>query len=356
MTAFQDIHRLVQVGPKLSSEYDLSSFINYYDNIFALPMADAVKNLTVVVVKTLITGRCRFIIDSNPQATTWNDIKELLINNLCDSRSLNQLTDKLLTLRNSGSVLDFYYKIQDLRSKINFKFKADNPTATQEQIVNYAESIERIALEQFKEKIDEPLKSILISRNPGDLPKALSILKNTPYDIHTKNFGNDRQFYRQNNQNYRNKNNFYNSRYQNNRQNYNKFPNNNFSNNNNFPNNNFPNNNNFSNQHNNSFNNNNFNQHQKYGQFNPNQNNFNQFNQNAFNQNPFNQQNISRNSNQSRLRKFGVPQPMQVDSDTLGNFRNNPYEHRNFRLTASDPQYQNCPISSHQPQADHYDF
>ena len=85
---------------------------------------------------------------------------------------------------------DFYNEIKNSLRSLNNKTVPDLGTnVNSEQI---ARNNMRTALNIFKEKIPEPIKTILGCRNPNTLEEAMNILfasGYTNYDCYDKNFG-----------------------------------------------------------------------------------------------------------------------------------------------------------------------
>lgn len=321
-----DALNLIKNGPDLHGESGLFSFVEYFDNIFALNLPATLIPLTIITLKTKLKTKAREIIDMNPQCTTWDAIKTLLIANLSNFASSSTLIDELILLQNNSSTIEFLQKTQQQVVKIINKYRLDNPLATDQQIADNSATIRRIALKQFRDKLREPFRSILAVRNPDSMEAALTILRESSYNLddgpkkqqnqHNQFHNNNHNFYRNNYNNFQKKfrsnsdqsnhrnncNNFKNNfrNKSNDEFNYRDMNRNNYSVGNNFP----------SNYRSN--NNDSFNRSGNNRGFNYNQN----LNQSRFHNNQIQ----NRNSEMSRIRRFGIPQPMDCDQDQQQNF------------------------------------
>lgn len=289
-----DALKLIRNGPQLQGEQDLFSFIEYYGSIFSLNLPANIMPIAIITLKTQLKDKARQIIDINPHCDTWHAIKTTLIANLANLASLSTLTDQLITIQNNSSTLEFYNKIQELVAKILNKYRMDNPDATAQQIEGQGTIIRRIALRQFRDKLREPLRSLIVVRNPSSMEEALLILRESAYNLndgpHQSNMNHQKNNKKlnyssnygsfKNNVNTRNKNNYQQNTNNNLGQNSNKI---NFKGNNNFS------------------------------------------NQNDYTYKP--------NSEMSRIRRFGIPQPMDVDENSAQQRVNN---NQNFHFLASN--------------------
>jgi hypothetical protein len=311
---------------------DLSTFTNLIDRVhpYLQTFDDLSQLLFSDLIKSRLTGRAREIIEINCQATSWLEIKTILQNNFGEKKSTDELYDELRATTFKTNSVEFFNEIkQKLRNLNNKTVIMLGPGAAANEC---ARNNMRTALNIFKSKIPEPMKTILACRNPDSLESAMEILFNSGYaHINGENNSlgqfnprnrNRSQTQRQPQTNYNNRPNSYNNNYrQNNQLNQNqRSPNFRRQNNRFQPNNNdFRNNNNFHNQErNNQYNgpNDNFNNNFNNNQFRNNQNNnpgFNNFRN--FNANPpFQQPNrlpppepMEINTNEAQVENFHVP-------------------------------------------------
>lgn len=304
-----DALNLIKNGPEIHGETNLFSFIEYYDSIFTLNLPATLNPLIIATLKVKLKANAREIVDMNPQCTTWETIRTALISNLSNFASSSTLTDELILIQNDTSTIEFYHKIQQQIVKIINKYRLDNPVAADRQIQDYGATIKRIALKQFRDKLREPLRSILVVRNAESMEAALIILRESSYNLDDA----PNKFQNQNkNNNF--KKNFRNNSHIENRNNYNNnFQNNNGNGRNNF-NRNFRNDSNFGNNFQSNYRNGNSNNFNRGFTNNipnfRNNNNQNSY-QNSFQNNQF--QSKNHNSEMSRIRRFGIPEPMDCD-------------------------------------------
>lgn len=141
------------------------------------------QHIVVNIIKTKLTGRAQLILNINSHINTWQQIKAILISNFSDKKTSFQLLDELKLTRFETNVLDFYNTLQKKLQKFNLKSELEGR-------INECENNKRIALEVFKNKVVEPVKSVLFSRNPQNMEEALSILVEGNY----LSYGNRRNF------------------------------------------------------------------------------------------------------------------------------------------------------------------
>lgn len=163
--------------PEFNGDYrDLQTFINLIDRVHPILRAyDALsQQLFSDIIKSRLRGRARETIEINCQAQSWSDIKTILVNNFGDKHSVEELFDRLKGTTFKTNCVDFYNELkQSLRSLNNKTVTLVGPgPATNECARNNMKT----ALNVFKEKLPEPMKTILICRNPDTLEEAIEIL------------------------------------------------------------------------------------------------------------------------------------------------------------------------------------
>lgn len=239
---------------------------------------------------------------TNGNATTWTDLKTLLIRHHGENTSIDVLVDKIRTCRCDSTIANFYLKLNNLLCRLNNAYLLDGRGTNAE-----IESNRRIVLQAFKSGLPEPVRSVIISRNPTSLTDAYEILRSNGYLNYTnspKNRNPDKQNFKQfNNRNNNNTNN----------NNRNNNTNNNNQNNNTNNNNNDRNNGNASNSYNNQRQNSNHNnQNQplqtRQSSANSNQSRFSQNSRNRSQHNNYNNAQPNRNSANNN----DAPEPMDV--------------------------------------------
>lgn len=192
--------KLATAGPKLSCAEEVEPFVTYYDGAYNWQLTVEQAAIAMSILRSKISGEPLQSLISHPELTRWTEIKALLRKSFMDHRSVECLIDALVTAQLRGSVVEFHKYLSQLRAKAVLRYKIDNPTATRAEINNNASMIGRIAVKQFKNKLYEPLRSILEMRCPETLEDAMDILRNTNYDL--RRIPNDRQVQRNNNYHY----------------------------------------------------------------------------------------------------------------------------------------------------------
>lgn len=222
------------------SSKELENFINLIDKIHPLlSKYDALsQSIFSDIIKSKLRGRAREVIEINSHLTTWVDIKKILTSNFGEYSSPEKLFDMLRGVVFKNNSIEFYSEIKNILRRLNVKTKlvAENGVDTNKLLQDNKIS----ALQIFKNKIPEPMRSILHCRNPTDLEAAMDILYEAGYAYLNPYENNSKKFERKNNYSNRNPN-----------DNFRKLPNNgnnNISNNNNHRNNNRPQYNNYNNQ------------------------------------------------------------------------------------------------------------
>lgn len=336
--------------PQFSGEYkDLENFITLIDRIqpILITYDEMSQSICLDIIKSRLNGKAREIIEINNHVKSWIEIKKILVNNFGDHLTLEELFDKLRSVSFKSNSIEFYNDLKHILRRLNLKTKFETRDEDSIQIIN---NNKKSALNIFKNKIPEPMRSILHCRNPLDLEKAMDILHEAGYAYyssfgqHNKNIPNiNKQNKYNNNNNYNNSNRFSNPNLPNlfqnntsnnpNRSNNNNYrpqsnqfnnnnrfrpnfnPNYNQNRNSNYRNNNynFPNNNNYNNHHNNNYNN----------------------NKNDYSKNPF-LGNSNKQEHQNR------DEPMQVDFAKKTKIKSEPpkkIQSENFQEEASGTAY-----------------
>ncbi|KAI8116018.1 hypothetical protein CVS40_11848 [Lucilia cuprina] len=168
--------------PEFSGDYrDLQTFINLIDRVYPiLTVYDEPSQLLFSdIIKSRLTGKAREVIEINCQVQSWTDIKTVLHNNFGDRCGLEELFDKLKGTTFKTNSVEFYNEIkQRLRSLNNKTIMTigSGPAANE-----CARNNMKTALNVFKEKIPEPMRTILTCRNPQTLEVAMEILFQAGY-------------------------------------------------------------------------------------------------------------------------------------------------------------------------------
>lgn len=227
------IEKLPEYGGKLD---DLHSFINIVEDVipFILTYNVASQKILFNRIKAKLVSKARETIEINNHVSSWNEIKEVLINNFGDRKSASQIYDELRSVQFNTNSVDFYNVIKHTLRRLNNKCKEEPNSKT------ICAANTESALNIFKHKIPEPMRSILFSRNPTTLESAMDILYEGNYayynpcrrnynDVRTHNrqhpFNNNNNLnrnYRYDNNNNRNYRNYTNSNNNNYYRNYNQ--------------------------------------------------------------------------------------------------------------------------------------
>ncbi|XP_067636445.1 putative uncharacterized protein DDB_G0282499 [Eurosta solidaginis] len=134
-------------------------------------------------VKDKIVGDARRSLLVNGNADNWPDIKQILIDNHGEKDSVYDLIDKIRTCRCDSTIENFYKKLNTLLCRLNNALYFSNEN---NPVIN-SNSNARIALHTFKHGLPEPVKSIIISRNPSNLKEAFDVIKKNGYLMYTTN-------------------------------------------------------------------------------------------------------------------------------------------------------------------------
>lgn len=161
---------------------DLPTFTRLIDRIHpVLTTYDELSQLLFSdIIKSRLAGKAREIIEINIQAQSWTDIKRVLENNFGEKKSCEELFDELRSVTFNNTTVDFYNDIKYRLRRLNNKSllvlgegEAANQVATNNQ---------RSALHIFKNKMPEPMRTVLACRNPNSLESAMDILFENGYD------------------------------------------------------------------------------------------------------------------------------------------------------------------------------
>lgn len=138
-----------------------------YDELSQLIFSD--------LIRSKLKGRAREITEINYHARSWTEMKTLLNNNFGDRKSSEQLFDDLRSITFRTNSQDFYNEIKTALRRLNLKTINECNSIGKDPKRTLKDNI-RSALNLFKNKIPEPMKSILYCRAPEDLETAISIL------------------------------------------------------------------------------------------------------------------------------------------------------------------------------------
>lgn len=176
--------KLIDKLPEFSGEAnELFNFIDLVDNIIPeIAKYDQPSQVVMLnYLKNKLKGKARQVLEINNYVRTWADIKKILINNFGDKKTALQIYDEMRAVVFKNNSVDLYNEIQTILRRLNNKVKGEE---------NYDDQIKAniaSALEIFKNKVCEPMRSILYSRNPKTLEEAMDILFEGNYAYYNPN-------------------------------------------------------------------------------------------------------------------------------------------------------------------------
>lgn len=166
---------------------ELYTFLDLVDRISPLldTYDDTAKAIFLDIIKSKLCGSAKEISNINNHLKTWASLKTVLVNNFGDRLSLEQLYDQMRSLRFKSNAKNFYDEIVFLLSRLNMKARTVYQNQTGYESIIAANK--RTALEVFKNKLIEPMRSIIICRNPNNIEDAIKILFDTSYAYYNPN-------------------------------------------------------------------------------------------------------------------------------------------------------------------------
>lgn len=161
---------------------DLLTFIRLIDRVHPLLRTyDELSQLVFSdIIKSRLVGKAKEVLEINTQAQSWNSIKSVLENNFGEKKNCEELFDELRAVTFNNTTIDFYndikYRLRRLCNKTVLVL-GEGEAANQVAINN-----QKSALHIFKNKMPEPMKTVLACRNPSSLEEAMDILFENGYD------------------------------------------------------------------------------------------------------------------------------------------------------------------------------
>lgn len=160
---------------------NLYTFIDLIDRIGSVleTYDDFSKAMFLDMIRAKLKGPAKDIAEINNHLTNWTELREVLVNNFGDRLSVEQLFDEMRSLRFKTNAKNFYDEIVIILRRLNMKTRIVHGNE-----VGYSTLIaanKRTALEIFKNKLVEPMRSIIVCRNPNNIENALKILFDTNY-------------------------------------------------------------------------------------------------------------------------------------------------------------------------------
>lgn len=166
---------------------NLYTFIDLIDRIGTIleTYDELSQSIFLDLIKSKLIGPAKDISDINNHLTSWGELKEVLINNFGDRLSAEQLYDQMRSLRFKTNAKSFYDEIITTLRRLNMKTRTIHQNEVGYNALVAANK--RTALEIFRNKLIEPMRSIIICRNPNNIENAIKILFDTNYAYYSPN-------------------------------------------------------------------------------------------------------------------------------------------------------------------------
>lgn len=166
---------------------NLHTFIDLVDRVTSIldTYDDVSKSIFLDIIKSKLVGQAKDVSDINNHLTSWTTLNTVLTNNFGDRLSIEQLYDQMRSLKFKTNAKNFYDDITSTLSRLNMKSRI-----LYQNQVGYDAIItanKRTALDIFKNKLIEPMRSIIICRNPANIEDAMKILYDTNYAFYNPN-------------------------------------------------------------------------------------------------------------------------------------------------------------------------
>lgn len=173
---------------------ELQNFIDLVDKVHPLLARydDLSQNIFSDIIKSKFHGKAREVMEINNHITSWVQIKNLLNNNFGDRLSVEELFDLLRGTTFKSNSNDFYNEIKTVLRRLNNKtrIKLGNDSSALEASIS---ANINSALLVFKNKLPEPMRSVLYCRNPSSLEQAMNILHEAGYAFFNPSKSHDRE-------------------------------------------------------------------------------------------------------------------------------------------------------------------
>lgn len=167
--------------------FNLYTFIDLIDRIsFVLEKYDEIsQRIFLDIIRSKLVGPAKDLAEINNHISKWTELKLVLTNNFGDRLSTEQLYDQLRSLKFKSTAKSFYDELVTTLRRLNMKTKIVDGERT-----DYSQLIianKRTALEVFKRKLAEPMRSIILCRDPSTLEIAMNILYECNYAFYNPN-------------------------------------------------------------------------------------------------------------------------------------------------------------------------
>lgn len=185
--------------PTYNGNFDnLNNFIELLDRV--QPSLNKFENnsqlIFLDIIKSKLIGKAREAIEINNSTNSWEEIKKVLFQYFGDRKSVEELYDNLRGLQFYDNCQNFYDRIKTALRRLN------NKTNLDKSIISSIETKKNcdMALRLFISKIPEPMKGILVCRQPKSLEEAMDILHESGY-AYTRVNNNSNNIYNSNTNN-----------------------------------------------------------------------------------------------------------------------------------------------------------
>lgn len=150
--------KYVEKLPEFNGKPDeLHSFLRIVEDIVPLMLTFSAESQKILLnrIKSKLTGKAREAIEINSKASSWDEIKDVLVRNFGERKTATHLFDELRSINFETNAVDFYAAIKRSLRRLNNKYFGDaNAKVACDANTNSA-------LQIFVNKIPEPMRSIL---------------------------------------------------------------------------------------------------------------------------------------------------------------------------------------------------
>lgn len=163
---------------------DLQTFVDLIDRIHPLlgTYNQFSQQVFSDIIKSKFKGKAKEAVEINGHVTAWNDIKAILFNNFSDRKSVDELFNELRGQNFRTNSIEFYNDIKYILRRLNTKTRQEMSDAVTEDEIEQTLNLNiKAALQTFKSKIPEPMRSVLYCRDPKTLEEAMNILHEAKY-------------------------------------------------------------------------------------------------------------------------------------------------------------------------------
>lgn len=190
---FNTVLNCIDKIPSFSGEKDkLPNFLKRIEQLipFIETLPQSHKQIILGSVEDKIIGNAKRNLMARGQFNSWTNIKSTLLEYHGEHTPINEIIDKISFCRCTSTVLDFYNRMNYLLSRLNNAFLLQDLLDDDRIKIN-----NNLVLNSFKLNLPEPVKGLIITRNPTSLSQCYNIISNSGYLNHTNYYAN----YRRNN-------------------------------------------------------------------------------------------------------------------------------------------------------------